>query len=77
MKSLLSSVEKVSSRCEEVNSQGVVTIPVKGDDLTIVDMIPGYTHSITNTGKVDLVFFIWAGSEVFDPSRPDTTFNVE
>lgn len=64
-------------KMRKVNSQGIITIPVSGKDLTIVDMIPGYTHSITNTGKVDLVFFIWA-SEVFDPSRPDTTFvNVE
>ena len=64
-------------KLRKVNSNQIVTIPVDGKDMTIVDMIPGYTHSITNTGKEDLVFFIWA-SEVFDPNRPDTTFvNVE
>lgn len=57
----------------KINSDKIVSIPVTGKDLTIVDMIPGYTHSITNTGKEEMVFFIW-GSENFDPTRPDTTF---
>jgi len=60
-------------KLRHVNSDKTVLIPVSGEDLTIVDMIPGYTHSIINTGKADLVFFIW-GSENYDPNRPDTVF---
>ena len=37
----------------------------------MVDIPPGYTHNIENTGDVDLVTLMWA-NEVFDPSRPDT-----
>ena len=50
-----------------------ITVPVNGKEITVVDIIPGYTHSITNTGTEDLVFFIWA-SEIFNPNRPDTVF---
>ncbi|MBR4657777.1 MAG: NAD-dependent epimerase/dehydratase family protein [Clostridia bacterium] len=48
-------------------------IPVTGEKMQIVDMLPGYTHSIVNTGDRDLVFIIWA-NEAFDPERPDTFF---
>lgn len=56
-----------------IKGDNVVAIPVSGKELTIVDIVPGYTHSIENTGTEDLVFLIWA-SENFDPNRPDTTF---
>jgi len=64
-------------KLRHVNNDKIIELPVNGDDLTIVDMIPGYTHSIINTGKSDLVFFIW-GSENFDVDRPDTIYlNVQ
>jgi len=64
-------------KLRHVNNDNIVEAEVNGDDLTIVDMIPGYTHSIINTGTSDLVFFIWA-SENFDVNRPDTIYlNVE
>ncbi len=44
---------------------------VKGEDMRVVDIPPGSTHSITNIGRGELVTLFWA-SEVFDPSRPDT-----
>jgi len=37
----------------------------------VVDIPPGYTHSIENTGPGELVTLFWA-AEVFDPSRLDT-----
>ena len=47
---------------------------VSGDEPVVVEMIPGYTHSITNLSDVhDLVTVMWA-NEVFDPERPDTFF---
>jgi len=46
-------------------------VDVTGDDPSVVDVPPGYTHDITNTGAHELVTLFWA-SEVFDPARPDT-----
>ena len=47
---------------------------VSGERIQVVEMIPGFTHSITNLSDTDeLVTVMWA-SEVFDPDRPDTFF---
>ena len=47
---------------------------VSGSDLRVVEMIPGYTHSITNLSDTDdLVTVMWA-NEPFDPAKPDTYF---
>ena len=45
---------------------------VSGEKLQVVEMIPGYTHNITNLSETDdLVTLMWA-SESFDPANPDT-----
>ena len=47
---------------------------VSGSDLRVVEMIPGYTHSITNLSDTDdLVTVMWA-NEPFDPENPDTYY---
>lgn len=47
---------------------------VSGPDLRVVEMIPGYTHSIANLSDTDdLVTVMWA-NEAFDPENPDTYF---
>ena len=47
---------------------------VTGKDMRVVEMIPGYTHSITNlSGTDDLVTVMWA-NEPFDPENPDTYY---
>lgn len=47
---------------------------VRGEDMRVVEMIPGYTHSITNlSGADDLVTVMWA-NEPFDPENPDTYY---
>ena len=47
---------------------------VSGSDMRVVEMIPGYTHSITNLSDTDdLVTVMWA-NEPFDPESPDTYF---
>jgi UDP-2-acetamido-2,6-beta-L-arabino-hexul-4-ose reductase len=48
-----------------------VEIQVSGRDCRIVEIPPGWTHAIRNTGTSDLITIFWA-SEVFDPARPDT-----
>lgn len=47
---------------------------VRGEDMRVVETIPGYTHSITNlSGADDLVTVMWA-NEPFDPENPDTYY---
>ena len=42
-----------------------------GDNLRVVDIPPGYTHSIINLGQTDLVTVMWS-NEIFDPKSTDT-----
>ena len=52
----------------------MVNYEVSGDEITVVDMIPGYTHNIINLSDTEnLVTLMWA-NETFDPQRPDTFF---
>ena len=60
-------------RFRDPSETEVIEYYVSGDELTVVDIPTGYTHSIVNLGESDLVTLMWA-SECFDPSRPDTYF---
>lgn len=52
----------------------VINIEVTGCEMRAVQMLPGYTHSITNLSKTeDLVTVMWA-NESFDPKHPDTFY---
>jgi UDP-2-acetamido-2,6-beta-L-arabino-hexul-4-ose reductase len=50
----------------------IIEYPVEGREMRVVDIPPGWTHSIENVGTTGMVVF-WA-SEIFDPARPDTFF---
>ncbi len=58
-------------RFRRVGDDKVFEYAVDGASPQVVEIPPGYTHSIVNTGDADLVTLIWA-SECFDPERPDT-----
>lgn len=62
-------------RFRRIDGDGVIEYGVNGKELTVVDIPVGYTHSIVNTGKTDLITLFWA-DEMFDPDKPDT-FYVE
>jgi len=53
----------------------VIEYRVSGRDFRVVDIPPGYTHTITNIGEGELVTLFWA-SEIFDAERPDTEIEV-
>ncbi|MBS5479151.1 MAG: capsular polysaccharide biosynthesis protein CapF, partial [Coriobacteriia bacterium] len=58
----------------EGNPYPVEEYVVKGSDMRVVEMIPGYAHSITNLSETeDLVTVMWA-NEPFDPEDPDTYY---
>jgi len=46
---------------------------VSGDEFRVVDIPPGYTHSIENIGEEELVTLFWA-NQIFDPDNPDTYY---
>ncbi len=61
------------TRLRHLGTGELVEYEVSGEDFRVVDIPPGYTHSIENIGSTDMVVIFWA-SEVFDPKRPDTYY---
>ena len=57
----------------EAPSSQVIEYPVNDREIRVVDIPPGYTHSIENTGHADMITLFWA-NEIFDPQRPDTYY---
>ncbi len=60
-------------RFRHIDSDQVLEYRVRGEDYRVLDIPPGYTHSIENVGQDELVTLFWA-SEIFDPEKPDTYF---
>lgn len=60
-------------RFRHVLGEGVIEYPVNDRQIQIVDIPPGYTHSIENVGPDDMITLFWA-NEIFDPQQPDTFF---
>lgn len=60
-------------RMRPVEGNQVVEYAVTGRAYQVIDIPPGFTHSITNTGQREMVTLFWS-SEMFDPDRPDTYF---
>lgn len=58
-------------RFRKIDSDTVIEYNLDGSRLEVVDIPPGYTHNITNTGVTDMVTIMWA-NELFDPEKPDT-----
>lgn len=58
----------------KIGTDEIVEYKVNGKEMTVVDMIPGYTHNIINTSKTEnLVTVMWC-NECFNPEKPDTYF---
>lgn len=62
-----------SIKFRKIGDSNVYEYVCSGDNLTVVDIPCGYTHSITNIGTEDSVTIMWA-SELFDPNKPDTIY---
>lgn len=61
-------------RERRLDSDEILEFEVSGERIEAVQMLPGYTHSITNLSNTDdLVTVMWA-NECFDPQHPDTFF---
>ena len=55
------------------NDFPVIDYHVTGEKIEVVDILPGFTHNITNEGEGELVTFMWV-NEPFNPDKPDTIF---
>lgn len=60
-------------RLRRIDSDEILEYRVSGDNLTVVDIPTGYTHSISNVGNQDMVTVMWA-NEPFNKEHPDTYF---
>ncbi len=60
-------------RFRNINGDDVLRYEVDGEDYRVVDIPPGYTHSIENVGSGTMVVLFWAG-EIYDKENPDTVF---
>jgi len=60
-------------RIRHIESEEIIEYTIKGEDYRVIDIPPGYTHSITNIGSDVMITLFWA-SEKFDPDNPDTYF---
>ena len=58
-------------RFRSILNDEVIEYRVPGEDFRVVDIPPGYAHSIENVGTTELVTLFWA-SEIFNPAQPDT-----
>ena len=58
----------------KIGTDEIVEYKISGKEMTVVDMIPGYTHNIINTSETEnLVTVMWC-NECFNPEKPDTYF---
>jgi UDP-2-acetamido-2,6-beta-L-arabino-hexul-4-ose reductase len=60
-------------RMRAVEGATVDEYTVTGSAYRVIDIPPGFTHSITNVGTGEMVTLFWS-SEMFDPNRPDTYY---
>ena len=60
-------------RMRSIEGGPVDEYSVAGSEYRVIDIPPGFTHSITNTGDKEMVTLFWS-SEIFDPNHPDTYY---
>jgi UDP-2-acetamido-2,6-beta-L-arabino-hexul-4-ose reductase len=60
-------------RMRSVEGGPVEEYSVSGGEYQVVDIPPGFTHSITNVGTGEMVTLFWS-SEIFDPNCTDTCY---
>lgn len=64
---------QASIKLRQIHGDKIIEYKVSDKKIEVVEMIPGYTHDITNTGDEEMILLLWA-NEVFDRNKPDTYF---
>lgn len=57
----------------KIDNDEIFEYKVSGTNPEVVDIPPGYTHNIENTGDTDVLTLFWV-CEMFDPENPDTYY---
>lgn len=60
-------------RFRHILEDKIISYCVSGKIIEVIDIPPGYTHSIENIGNDELIVLFWA-DEVFNSQNPDTYF---
>jgi UDP-2-acetamido-2,6-beta-L-arabino-hexul-4-ose reductase len=60
-------------RFRHILSDEIITYHVSGNDMKIIDIPPGYAHSIENLADGEMIVLFWA-DEIFDAEKPDTYY---
>lgn len=55
----------------KIGANEVITYRVSDQNIEMVDIPPGYTHSIENITDEEMIVLFWA-NEIFNPDNPDT-----
>jgi UDP-2-acetamido-2,6-beta-L-arabino-hexul-4-ose reductase len=64
---------KATIEFRHIVTNEISSYKVSDEKMEVVEMIPGYTHNIKNTGDEEMILFLWA-NETFDQDNPDTYF---
>lgn len=57
----------------KLDEDNVIEYIVDGEKPQVLDIPPGYTHSIENIGQDEVITLFWS-NEMFNPEKPDTYF---
>lgn len=57
----------------KLDQDKVIEYIVDGENPQVLDIPPGYTHSIENIGDNEVITLFWS-NEMFNPEKPDTYF---
>lgn len=60
-------------RFRKIDEDEVIEYIVEGEKPQVLDIPPGYTHSIENIGQDEVITLFWS-NEMFNPEKPDTYF---
>ena len=64
---------KALIKLRKIDEDKFIEYVVDGDNLQVLDIPPGYTHSIENIGEDELITLFWS-NEIFNPKKTDTYF---
>jgi len=60
-------------RLRNILENEIISLKVSDKKIKIIDIPPGYTHSIENSSQEELIVLFWA-NQIYDPNNPDTHF---
>lgn len=64
---------KAAIRFRKLDEDKIIEYIVDGEKPQVLDIPPGYTHSIENIGQDEVITLFWS-NEMFNPEKPDTYF---